>query len=70
MSDSFTRALSLALEHTSPILRSERPSVSRPDELYALYTSEGDNARRAEARFLWDMYRGDQLRYLTRLPGE
>ncbi|MCB9895917.1 MAG: phage portal protein [Planctomycetes bacterium] len=70
MSDSFTRALSLALEHTSPLTRSERPSVSRPDELYALYTSEGDNARRAEARFIWDMYRGDQLRYIPRLPGE
>ena len=70
MTASFTRALSLALEHTSPILRDERPSVSRPNELYALYTSEGDNARRAESRFIWDMYCGDQLRYIPRLPGE
>jgi len=70
MSDSFTRALSLALEQTSPAGGDRRPSVSRPNELYALYTSEGDHARRAESRFIWDMYCGDQLRYITRLPGE
>jgi hypothetical protein len=68
MPDPFTRALSLALEQTS--LPPARPTVSRPDELYALHTSEGDHARRNEARFAWDMYCGDQLRYIPRLPGE
>jgi len=70
MSDAFTRALSLALELTSPFARDARPSVSRPDELYALYTGENETALRSQARFAWDMYRGDQLRYIPRLPGE
>ena len=70
MSDAFTKALSLALEQTSPVMRNDRPVVSRPDELYALYTESGDSARRAQARFAWDMYGGDQLRYISRLPGE
>ncbi|MBZ0135670.1 MAG: hypothetical protein K8I27_04800 [Planctomycetes bacterium] len=70
MSDSFTKALSLALEQTSPVMRTQRASVTRPEELFALYTSEGDNARRDESRFIWDMHNGDQLRYIPRLPGE
>lgn len=70
MSDAFTKALSVALEQTSPVMRNDRPVVSRPDELYSLYTDSDESARRTQARFTWDMYRGDQLRYLTRLPGE
>lgn len=72
MNDSYTRALSLALEQTSPVIgnRGDRPRVSRPDELYDLFTADGEFARRRQARFLWDMYRGDQLRYIPRLPGE
>jgi hypothetical protein len=68
MSDPFTRALSIALEQTS--VANSRPAMSRPDELFALYTAEGDTARRTQARFTWDMYCGDQLRYIPRLPGE
>lgn len=70
MSDSFTKALSIALEQTSPVMRTQRVSASRPEELFALYTAEGDNARRDESRFIWDMHNGDQLRYIPRLPGE
>jgi hypothetical protein len=39
------------------------------DELYRLYTG-GDSQRMNEARFQWDMYTGNQLRHLARLPGE
>lgn len=70
MSDAFTKALSLALEQTSPGRHAGQPTLSRPDQLHALYTETGDSARRAQARFLWDMYCGDQLRYITRLPFE
>lgn len=70
MSDSFTRAVSLALEHTSPVMRAVRPATNSAEALFALYTAEGDNARREQAQFIWDMYCGDQLRYIPRLPGE
>ena len=70
MSDSFTKALSIALEQTSPVMGASRVRASSAEELFALYTGEGDNARRDESRFIWDMHNGDQLRYIPRLPGE
>lgn len=70
MPDPFTQALSVALEHTAPLLRKPRPAAATPEELFALYTAEGDDAFREQCRFTWDMYRGDQLRYIPRLPGE
>jgi hypothetical protein len=66
MTDAFTRALSQALEHTSPVIQRRR----RNPDLYSTYTGEGDDARLDQARFIHDMYSGDQLRYVPRLPGE
>jgi hypothetical protein len=71
MQSAFNRALSLALEHTSP---ARAPRAFGPGcgagELFELLTATGEGARLAQGRFLWDMYRGDQLRYLPRLAAE
>ncbi|MBX3459999.1 MAG: hypothetical protein KF696_08540 [Planctomycetes bacterium] len=67
MTDAYHEALALAIEHTA------RPRVFQPrtgDELFALFTGSGESRRMAESRFAFDMYCGDQLRYLTRLPNE
>ncbi len=65
MSDAYTHALSLAIEHTSPASFHRVPALN---ELYA--SPESDDSRIALARFCHDMYRGDQLRHLPRLTGE
>jgi len=71
MPDAFNRALSLALEHTSPARapRSFGPGCAG-GELFSLLTEIGEGARLQTGRFLWDMYRGDQLRYLPRLGAD
>lgn len=66
MHDALAKALSLALEQTSPVFaRRARPDL---DRLFA--GPEDEPARLELARFCHDMYRGDQLRHLPRLPGE
>ncbi|MBX3474385.1 MAG: hypothetical protein KF754_08380 [Planctomycetes bacterium] len=71
MPDPFTAALSIALEITSPYgaPASFGPGASAAD-LFALCTDTGDTARRRRAQMQWDFYRGEQLRYLPRQPGE
>jgi len=71
MQDTFNRALSIALEQTSAsrALRPLGPGATAA-ELFALFTDEGDLARRQAGQVLWDFYRGDQLRYLPRHSGE
>lgn len=71
MQDVFNQALSLALEQTSPS-RAARPfgPGAASGELADLLTEPGESGRLAQCRFLWDMYRGDQLRYLPRAAGE
>ncbi|MCC7509198.1 MAG: hypothetical protein IT464_07465 [Planctomycetes bacterium] len=67
MNDAYHEALALAIEHTA------QPRIFRPrtnEELFALFTADGESRRIAEARLCWDMYTGDQLRYIPRLPGE
>lgn len=55
MNNAYNRALSLALEHTSPA-RTWRPA-------------DGQN-RMSESNFQWEMYCGHQKKYIPRLPGE
>lgn len=68
MRDSYHEALALAIEQTSPAGRTFLSATN--EQLYSLYTAEGESRRLPEARFVWDMYCGDQLRYIPRLPGE
>jgi hypothetical protein len=76
MTDAYHEALSLAIEQTSPAALSfmaDRNIRATSQDLFALYTGDDsrlEHRRLAETRFAWDMYRGDQLRYLPRLPGE
>ncbi|MCC6573283.1 MAG: hypothetical protein IT462_05770 [Planctomycetes bacterium] len=66
MHETYAKALSIALEQTSPALaRRRQPAL---DQLFA--GSEDETTRLDLARFCWDMYRGDQLRHVPRLPGE
>ena len=66
MQNAHSKALSLALEQTSPAL-ARRPQATL-DQLFA--GPEDEACRLDLARFCWDMYRGDQLRHVPRLPGE
>ncbi len=66
MFDPYTRALSIALEQTSPA--HARPASRPLDEIFSGDAS--DDSRRNQARFCDAMYRGDQLRSVPRLPGE
>lgn len=71
MQDTFNRALSIALEQTSPARAFVPPGPgASPAELFALFTDQGDSARRVLGRAQWDFYRGDQLRYLPRHAAE
>lgn len=65
MSDAYTHALSVAIDHTSPAAFKRVPPLG---ELYA--APDSDNARLALARFCHDMYEGNQLRHMPRLSGE
>lgn len=71
MQDAFNRALSIALEVTGPgrSRRSFGPGCAA-GELFDMLGAPGESARMEQCRFAWDMYRGDQLRYLPRLAGE
>ena len=71
MQDVFNQALSLALQHTSPSM-APRPfgPGAASGELADLLTDASETGRLGQCRFLWDMYRGDQLRYLPRAAGE
>ncbi|MBE7492730.1 MAG: hypothetical protein HS108_13380 [Planctomycetes bacterium] len=71
MHDAYQLALSIALEQTSPprVLIPPGPGATAA-EFYALFTDQGEGARRLLARVLWDFYRGEQLRYLPRHAAE
>ncbi len=79
MPDAYHEALSIAIECTrlrqgfggqaQSIVSGVGPHATNED-LFLLYTGEGDSRRIAESRFAWDMYCGDQVRYIPRLPGE
>ncbi|MCC6464882.1 MAG: hypothetical protein IT463_06025 [Planctomycetes bacterium] len=67
MPDAFTQALSLALDLTSPALL----AAPAPGSTFELFTAPStERVRMAQQRFLWDMYRGEQLTFIPRLPGE
>lgn len=68
--DAYDQALTLALEHTRPARNPRIGAPLEPGELYQLLTASGEFNRIGQARFAWDMYTGDQLRYLPRLPAE
>ena len=61
MTDFYTRALSLAIERTSPVFS----RTSTEPDLDSLFVS---GSRMALGNFCWQMYRGDQLTGKTNRP--